>query len=512
MKQSPNILLIVADQQHPDLLGSLGKIPVKTPNLDRLANNGMTFTRAYTPCPLCTPARASIISGQYPSTHGAWSIGVNTPKHILSIASLLNQRAGYRTSLIGKSHFKSCMNDDSPEALPFIRDWDYFSKWNGPWYGFDHVRICAGHGPEEHAYGMHYGNFLRKKGIPPEMPYFASNEDPHPNGKVGAWALPEKYHTSTWVADESIQYLRRHRAANAGDPFFLSVNFPDPHLPFQVPEPWDRLHDDVTLPGVPRRVNEAENKPTLYQATVEKRLPGLHWTDSHSLPCQWAEQVASEALTEHEEHIWRVYMGMQSLVDKHVGRILDELDDLGYGDDTLVVYTSDHGDYMGSHWLWSKGGSHYDSAVRVPFIARWPSMIEPGCRTNSLISLMDVAATFMQVGAHDCDKRMQGRSMLPIFQDPEERIREGVLIDHHVESGLSVTSWVTEQYRLSAHSIHAEKRDELELYDLWNDPDEFCNLSAEPDTYTMALQCRLFQQMIRYLNSIKPRRRRMSFA
>ena len=161
MSKRPNILLIVSDQQRADLLGCCGDIPVKTPVLDRMAQQGTLFTRAYTPCPLCTPARASLLSGQYPSRHGAWSIGVDTPEAALSLPKLLSEQ-GYGTALIGKSHFRSCMAPGSLEALPASQNWEHYSLWEGPWHGFEKAKICIGHGPEAHAYAMHYGLFLNQ--------------------------------------------------------------------------------------------------------------------------------------------------------------------------------------------------------------------------------------------------------------------------------------------------------------------------------------------------------------
>lgn len=487
----PNILLIVSDQQHPDLLGAAGRYPVRTPALDRLCAEGIRFTRGYTPCPLCTPARATLVTGQYPSRHGAWSIGTSLAENCLSLPAMLSARAGYRTAIIGKSHLQSCLTPGSFEALPRSRDWDFFSRWSGPWYGFDEARVCVGHGPEPHAYGMHYGHWLRTQGIPPEPPYF---DEPGPDGgTVGmddAWALPEHLHTSAWVADETIGFLRRMRDSGETRPFFASVNFPDPHPPFLAAEPWNDLYDGMELPPPVRRSNEVQGKPTLYRTTLEGSYPTA-WSDGLRLPCQIARNTSELEHTADEKRAIRRCMAMQSLLDKHLARILDSLDELDFSRDTLIVYTSDHGDYLGNHWLWSKGGSHYDDAVRVPFVVRWPGIVPEGGVSSALQSLVDLPTTFLNAAGLPPDPAMQGVDQTPSWTDPDQHTRTGVRIEHRVERGIDVESWITERHRISLHNIVAEQRTEMELYDLESDPDEFENIAdSAPD-----LALKLIQEM-----------------
>lgn len=385
MSTPPNILLVVTDQQHPDLAGYTGKTAVRTPHLDRLAAEGAAFSRAYVTCPLCTPSRASIISGQYPSRHGAWSIGTDTPDDVTSVAALLTA-AGYRTGLVGKSHFKACEGPGSPEALPRSRDWEHLRRWSGPWFSFEHARICVGHINEPHAYSLHHGLFLHDNGIPPEPPYFGKLEP------GWDWALPEKFHSSTWVADEAIAFLDQP----AERPFFLSVNFPDPHVPFRVPFGWRERYADAPVPPAKRTLDEVErNGTTLYRATVETRANELGWHEHSPLP-NLGRHPVSEGLerNEFEVEAWRTYMAMQELVDHNLGRILATLDQRGLAENTLVVYTSDHGDMMGHHWLWSKGACHYADCTRVPFVVRWPGKVAAGTRSDALVSLVDLVPPF----------------------------------------------------------------------------------------------------------------------
>lgn len=496
--KQPNILLIVTDQQHPDTLGALGRIPVRTPHLDRLAAEGTTFTRAYTPCPLCTPARASLLTGQYPSRHGAWSIGTDTPEDALSLPALLGAN-GYRTALLGKSHLRSCQREDSFEALPKNRDWDFFRQWSGPWYGFETARINVGHTCEPHSASMHYGLWLRDQGVKLEPPYFAKPADCiAANDWLGRWELPEPMHPGAWLVEETRNYLRDHAARHRGRPFFASVNFADPHQPFVVPEPWDTMYADTTLHPVKRRADEAEGKPTVYRATLDDSLQERGWQGHPevNVPSQHIRQTEKLERSEKEETIWRTYLGMISLLDKQVGEILDTLEETGQAENTPAVFTSDHGDYMGDHWLWSKGGSHYDGAIRVPMVVRQPGRVPAGRRSTALQSLVDFAPTFLDLAGCDRHPEMQGLSQAATWADPDRATRDAVLIDHRVEEGLYVNTLVTDQHRFSHHSITAEGREESECYDLADDPDEFQNLAANPANTALLnqLQSRLLRE------------------
>src|SRR5690625_2798687 len=469
------------------MVGAFGRIPVRTPVLDRLCAQGTAFRRAYTATPVCTPTRATLLSGQYPSRHGAWSIGTDVDDDVLSLPRLLAENAGYRTAIVGKSHLRSVLRPDSMEALPRSRDWDLYRNWSGPWYGFEHAKISNGHVDEPHAYGLHYGLWLKENGIPAEPPYFlpdamsSTKPNKQPGSRAGEWQLPEEYHSSTWAASEAISYLRDHAANHASRPFYLTVNFHDPHMPFRAPDPWHSLHDDVTLPPPVRRRGEWEGKPTIYRATLADQHDTMGWQADPQvgIACQTAHRVGEEQRGDDEDRMWRVYLGMQSLVDRHLGRICDTLDELGLAENTLLVYTSDHGDFMGDHWLWSKGASHYDGAVRVPFIVRWPGRVPAGETSDALQSLVDLPTTFLSAAGLGPDPRMQGVDQLGCWRGTAPAPRSGVLIDHRVEQGLYVNSWITDRYRLSVHSIHAEDRDEIELYDLIADPGEYVDLSAD---------------------------------
>ena len=369
-----------------------------------------------------------------------------------------------------------------------------FRSWNGPYYGFEHARISVGHTYRPNAYSMHYGLFLHDRGIPVAAPYFMTFAEAEellgnvgvpgppttrePDHRPMTWQLPEDCHSSSWVADEVISYLRTHAARQSGDPFYIAANFPDPHPPFAVPAPWDEMYEGVGLPPPARRLGEWEGKAELYRATMEGRLAEMGFRDRWRPSNQTPLLTPTNERTELEERWWRTYMGMQSLVDKHLDRILDELDALGLAESTLVIATSDHGDSMGDHFLWQKGGSHYDGTIRVPLIVRWPGHVPAGARSNSIQSLVDLPTTIMAAAGLEPDRRMQGIDQLPSWRDPAVSCREGTLIEHRIESGYHVNTWVTDRHRLSIYADLNNSRTELELYDLQEDPQELEPLPA----------------------------------
>jgi arylsulfatase A-like enzyme len=512
----PNVLLICTDQQRPDLYGAAGRVAVQTPAADRVAAEGMMLSRTYAACPLCTPSRATLVSGQYPTRHRTWGNGMNAPEEMLSLPSLLSEQAGYRTALIGKSHLQACMSPDvdtytwqytrepprvySREAPPNAHDWEYFRSWHGPWYGFEHATISVGHTYDHNGYTMHYGLWLQDNGIPMADPYFMSREEAEirhgdhgipglrnrkggeraTDGHPATWDLPEEFHSSTWVANATIAYLRDHVASHGDRPFYVSMNIPDPHQPLIVPAPWDTLHDGVELPPPMRRLGEWEGKSTLYRASIEDDVGAQGWHDFMPPSGMRPVITPTNERTPQEERWWRTYMGMQSLADKHMGRVLDELDALGLADDTLVMVTSDHGDYMGDHFVWGKGPGHYVGAAGVPLIVRWPGRVPAGSSSAGLQSLVDLPTTVMRAAGLDPHPEMQGVDQLPVWTGDAESARESVLIDHRAEARLHVHSLITDRHRLSIYSDSQHARTELELFDLQEDPFELDSLANDP--------------------------------
>ena len=203
-----NILFITSDQQRWDTIGAMNP-DIKTPNLDRLAEKGIVFTRAYTVNPVCTPTRCSMLTGQYPSRHGCFHVGTSPPEDCLpTLADSLN-KAGYFTGLLGKGHFQACYKDvNSFESEPNIHRLDFFENWSGPYYGFQHAQLNIGHTSEAHACGMNYGAWLREQGVD-------TGDYPgiHDYQHFGNWELPEELHCAKWTADVTMEAVDKARGA-----------------------------------------------------------------------------------------------------------------------------------------------------------------------------------------------------------------------------------------------------------------------------------------------------------
>ena len=406
-----NILLITSDQQHWNTLGQTNP-EIQTPALDKLAAGGTTFTRAYCPNPTCTPTRASIITGKYPSQHGAYSLGTKLPETEPTVGDRL-RAAGYRTALVGKAHFQPLHSTDeypSLEAYPTLQDLKFWQDFDQPFYGFDHVELARNHTDEAHV-GQHYALWMEEKGLSNWRDYYL-----RPTGNVVAqrrkdvavstrhWLIPERFHYNAWIAERSNALISQYR--DAGESFFLWASFFDPHPKYLAPEPWDSMYDpdDVTVPRL--TADEHDNNPPHLQLTQQPDPDYSAWQEPNGSGCHGFHSH----LHERDELAKDIacYYGMISCMDKYIGQILDHLDDLGLAQNTLVVFTSDHGHYFGQHGLIAKGAFHYDDGIRVPMIARLPGRIPANRISHGLQTLVDYAPTFLDFCGLDIPEEMTG--------------------------------------------------------------------------------------------------------
>ncbi len=519
-----NIVFLTSDQHHPDYVGWADE-RLRTPSFDRLAREGSVLNRSCSCSPVCTPTRATWVTGQDPSKHGAWNVGTILDEGCLSVARELGA-AGYRTAMIGKSHLQPCLNVEtsrwsvtdraapdptglpvSKEAPPFSYDTEHFRRWHGPWYGFEHAEINVGHADEPHSASMHYRAWLEDRRV--DIARHFGGKD---WGDAQAWDLPEEFHPCAWAADRAIAWLREH----AGGPFYLNVNFPEPHNPMHVPEPWFSMYRETPMRPPTRRWAEWEDKPTIYREVIANRMGALGWHERYAMAgiarmgdALEAGPASAESYTEREVSWLRAYWAMISIMDHHVGRVLACLDELGLAGNTLVVYTSDHGDMMGDHYLYGKGPCHYQGAVRVPTVVRLPGCIPAGASCDALVNCVDLAPTFMAAAGLPVHPQMQGVDQMDVWTGLTPSARDGVWVDYRAEEGLYVNSYITERHRLSVH--HTPDGDEFELYDLHEDPDEFTNLAAAPGHD--ALRADLTARMLREVTAAAcPWQERIAFA
>lgn len=462
-----NILLITTDQQRWDTLGRLNPA-IQTPNLDHLAARGILFEKAYTVNPVCTPSRCTMLTGQYPSRHGCYHVGTKLPEaYQPTIASQLHN-AGYFTGLLGKAHFQPCHDSTSFEAAPNIHNLDFFRDWSGPYYGFEHAKLVIGHTSEPHGCGMNYGAWLTEQGVDLKK-YFGI----HPYTQYGKWELPAELHGSRWVAEETIAAVDLAQSQNK--PFFLWASFQDPHNPYVTPEPWASMYAPAEVPKPALAPDTPQNKPPFY-ATLPK---GEFYGDDPDLQDRgWGDcRIQPELNPENIQQVRAAYFGMVSLMDHHVGCILDGLAQRNLLDETLIVFTTDHGDYLGDHGLWGKGLPTYESMQRIPFIVSYPNCQTPGRHSTALQSLVDLEATFLNAAGLPATTSSQGTIQTPAWLNANSKVRDHAFLEFRPSQGnFKQHTWVTDRYKL----VRYRNREYGELYDTAEDPLQRHNLFDDP--------------------------------
>ncbi|WP_282941396.1 sulfatase-like hydrolase/transferase [Paenibacillus sp. RC67] len=469
-RNKPNILLITSDQQHWNTIGAFNE-ELLTPNLDRLVHEGTTFDRAYCPNPTCTPTRASIVTGMYPSQHGAWTLGTKLLEDRETVGEMLSSSANYRTALIGKAHFHpigSTEQYSSLEGREKLHDFDFWKSFTGPYYGFERAEMLRNH-TNEWLVGQHYALWMEEKGCTNWRDYFTP-----PIGTMDAkeqfhWPIPEQYHYNTWIAERTNDLLEQYQQAD--DAFFLWASFPDPHPPYLVPEPWASMYDPekLTIPGL--TPGEHDSNPPHFGMTQELEPDfsdyketgfGIHGYHSHV--------KMTEA--EHKKAV-AVYYGMISFMDKYIGSILDKLDALGLKEDTIVIFTTDHGHFFGHHGLQAKGGFHYEDLIKVPFIVRYPGEVPAGKVSDSMQSLVDLAPTFLSYAGVPVPPTMTGVNQLHVWKDPQTKARDHVICEfHHEPNTIHQKTYVNSRYKITVYYNQTYG----ELFDLEEDPGEVRNL------------------------------------
>ncbi|MCR2821184.1 sulfatase family protein [Lederbergia panacisoli] len=473
MVKKPNILLITSDQQHWNTIGAFNP-ELSTPNLDRLVKEGTTFTRAYCPNPTCTPTRSSIITGMHPSQHGAWTLGTKLLEDRKTVGDEFLEN-GYRTSLVGKAHFQPLVSTEefpSLEAEPILHDLDFWRNFSESFYGFENPELARNHTSEAHV-GQHYAIWMEEKGCKNWREYFEG-----PTGVMDpkvkySWPIPEEYHYNTWIAERTNHKLEEF--VNNDENFFLWASFFDPHPPYLVPEPWDRMYDPdkVTLPkGVE---GEHEQNPPHFGKTQEQEPDFTDYVETGYGSHGYHSHVVSE---EHHKKLTATYYGMVSMMDKYIGKILDKLDELGITEETIVVFSTDHGHFFGQHGLQYKGGFHYEDLIKLPFIVRYPGKVPEGRVSSAMQSLVDLAPTFLSFAGIKVPYRMTGVDQSQVWQNEKDEARDHIICEfRHEPTVIHQKTYVDKRYKITIYYNQTYG----ELFDLENDPGEYYNLWDKPE-------------------------------
>lgn len=519
MSKQPNFLIFLTDQHRADHLGCYGNVVVKTPNIDALAAKGSRFDRAYVANPVCMPNRGSMMTGRMPSIHGGRGNGVPLPLDSVTFADVLAD-VGYRTALIGKSHLQNM--EDKPSMLPRaeadpnqivstrypearVEDFDspqysqeLRSNWDNPkhgltlpYYGFQEVFLCNNHADEC------FGDYSRW--LQAHHPEMVDRVGRKHGVKDANFVAPQAWHTQLseeqypthYVAQQASEWLVAHQRAHAEQPFALVCSFPDPHHPWTPPGKYWDMYDPQDI-ELPLSAKYQENASTWVNWLSQDRSAGRSELEGQRM------FAANER--EIREIIALTY-GMITNIDDRIGMVMQALRSSGADANTVVVFTSDHGDLMGDHGLMLKGPLHYQGLIRVPFIWREPS---PGANSvavrNDLVSSIDLAATILIRANVGAPNGVQGKPLFNAVGAPKESGRAAVLIEEcqqrvylGFDRAVQVRTLVTHTHRISVF-----REGKLgELYDLTADPQEQINLWDAPQA--LDLKCELLDQLVRSL-------------
>jgi arylsulfatase A-like enzyme len=481
MGKRPNILLITSDQQRADCVG-FENPHIRTPHVDALARAGARFSACITPNLVCQPSRASILTGLLPLTHGVWDNGVDLDPKVgeRGFAGAL-AGAGYRTGFIGKAHFATKATfaaTGSPECR--FSQARYGAGWRGPYMGFEHVELTVlGHFenpcPLERPLAGHYERWVYSRAPEAEVERLYRDALVPNAGAAQTWhsALPVAWHSSSWIGDRTVEWLK----ANAvNGPFCLWASFPDPHQPFDCPAPWSFQYEPASMPLPKHRARDLERRPWWHKATLEGR-PQLADAALYNVRAKMSRipDQSDRQLAEMTAN----YYGMISLVDHNVGRIVTALDDLGLARDTLVVYTTDHGDMLGNHGMYLKGPWPYEDLLRVALVARGPG-VAAGAVVAEPVSTLDLAATFCEYGGVAQPAALQGRSLRRLLSGAGET-RDVAYSEWHVHASRCGVGLQLRTVRTKTHKCTFELGSGAgELYDLANDPGEMDDRFDDP--------------------------------
>ena len=470
----PNILLVTTDQQRTDTLSCYGAAHTHTPHLDRLAREGILFRRAYTVNPVCTPTRVSLFTGKMPSRHGAWNVGVNYRGGEMALSHDL-LRSGYRTHYVGKAHFET-FGGTQDQSLETLYQWEKrYPEFSGPYYGFESIELSLGHA----TFGVagHYGAWVRSQVTEAEFRSYSDSQAVVPEyfgGEARDWDLPQHLHSSVWTAGRTIDFLEHHDRAQ---PFFLAVGFQDPHHPHALPRDFDDRVDPAQVPLPDFTPGELDDKPPHF---ADARYGNLErsWTRGDYPMAGQGAGANFSSVSEAAAKLGRAYYyGMVRLLDREMGRILLALDRLDLTRDTIVVFTTDHGELLGDHGLWMKGPFHYEQMLRIPLIIRWPGAANPGGETNALYSHVDLAPTLLAAAGVTPSEPLDGVDLAPVLNGESAGVRDHVIVEFVDDPRtIRMKTVITANRKLSWY--HGQPFGEL--YDLDLDPREKVNRWDDP--------------------------------
>jgi choline-sulfatase len=425
-----NILFLMSDQHRGDFLGAAGANWVKTPNLDKLAREGVNFTRAYSSVPSCLPARTSLLTGMSPWQSGQLGYN-NIPAYPFEGPAMLTE-AGYRTHAVGKNHFTPMRNRHGYQTVELEEGW-----------------YTAREGQEKCDYTLWF-----EKNAPGQN-INASGLGYNDNRGGICFPFEESLHPTTWTANRAVEFLKTYREEA---PWMLKVSFQRPHCPYDPPQRWYKAYQEVDPPK-PSIGDWAETKYGVTDGTFATDVNASHGV------------FPPAEITESR----RSYAASISFMDEQLGSVLEALKARGELENTLILYTSDHGDMLGDHYMWRKCRP-YEGSARIPMIVRWPEAMglkaKRGQTRNDVIELRDVLPTFLDAAGIIKPTVMDGRSMLDLLKGNKWR---SVLDLEHAQIYEKDNAWVAltdGKYKYVYFTLTGQEQ----LFNLEQDPGEVIDL------------------------------------
>ncbi|MFF0049188.1 sulfatase-like hydrolase/transferase [Streptomyces sp. NPDC005498] len=437
-----NILFLMTDQHRVDTLGCYGNPHVATPNLDRLAATGTRFDRFYTPTAICTPARASLLTGQAPFRH---RLLANYERNVGYLEDLREDAFTFPGALAERDY-----------QLGLVGKWHVGTHRNAASYGFDGPDLPGWHNPVDHP---DYLAYLEERGLPPyRITDLVRGTTPNGNpGNLLAARLQQPVEATFehYLATRAIEQLDKYAAD--GRPFHLATHFFGPHLPYLLPDAYYDLYDPDLVELPPSIAETFEGKPPV------QRNYSAHWTFD-TMPIETTRKLIA------------VYWGYVTLIDEQIGRILTRLDELGLTDDTAVFFTADHGEFTGAHRLHDKGPAMYEDIYRIPGIIRIPGQ-QPQVR-REFVTLTDCTATILDLAGCDPTPATDSRSLLPLVRGEHPDWPDELLAEFHGHH----FPYPQRMLRDDRYKLVVNPESVNELYDLHADPHELSNRYEHPET------------------------------
>ena len=438
----PNVVVFLTDGHRADMLGCCGNSLLRTPHVDEFAAASTRFRRAFCSHSVCMPTRASIFTGRYPHVHGVWANGVPLPRAEVTLPQVLAED-GYATCAAGKVHFEP-QQAYADGLAPALGEADL------PYYGFQEVHLS------ENCLGHEYLTFVADEF--PELTARARRRD----------RMPEPAHDLHWITTQAIGFIERQ--ASAGTPFFCSCSFHELCPPSNPPDTFRGRHAPDAVPIPELRPDDLKKKPPFYRQCYEGYRRRGRQPDEETL----------------RRYVASTYDQME-FIDKQFGRVLAALDRLGVREDTVVLFTADHGLSLNDHYQWRHGPFLFDQVVNVPMIWSVPGRQRRGLVTDEIVEGIDIMPTVLEVCGVARPPGVQGTSLVPLIHGTVGATgKESALLQEREAPDLAARGLdpaAVNQVAVRTHAwklIHYPGKPYGELYDLQNDPGEFDNLWDDP--------------------------------